>query len=78
MKEELISIIVPIYNVAKYLDRCMKSLLDQSYQNIEIILIDDGSTDDSGEKCEFYSSKDNRIKVIHKKMKDLVWQGILD
>ena len=71
MKEELISIIVPIYNVAKYLDRCMKSLLDQSYQNIEIILIDDGSTDDSGEKCEFYSSKDNRINVIHKKNEGL-------
>lgn len=61
-----ISIIVPIYNVDKYLDRCMQSLLNQTLKDIEIILVDDGSLDKCPEMCYEYSKKDNRIKVIHK------------
>lgn len=66
MENELISIIVPIYNMSKYLDRCMESLLKQTYTNIEIIMVDDGSPDDCGSKCDDYASRDRRIKVIHK------------
>lgn len=61
----LISIIVPIYNVEKYLERCLNSLVSQTYENIEIILIDDGSSDHSGTICDSYQQKDERIKVIH-------------
>lgn len=63
---DLISVIVPVYNVEKYFDRCMESVLGQTYKNIEIILIDDGSKDSSGQMCDFYAEKDKRIKVIHK------------
>lgn len=63
---ELVSIVVPVYNVENYLDRCLESILNQTYQNIEIILVDDGSIDKSGEKCDAYLKKDSRIKVIHK------------
>ncbi len=63
---ELISIIVPIYNVENYLDECVKSIIAQTYKNLEIILVDDGSTDDSGKKCDEWGRKDNRVKVIHK------------
>ncbi len=66
VKNELISIIVPVYNVEKYLSECIDSLIYQTYSNIEIILIDDGSTDSSGDICDNYSKKDKRIKVIHK------------
>ena len=66
MTEELISVIVPVYNVAPYLDRCVKSIVDQTYKNLEIILVDDGSTDASGEMCDIWAERDNRIKVIHK------------
>lgn len=65
--EDLVSIIVPIYNVEKYLDRCINSLVNQTYKNIEIILVDDGSPDKSGKICDMWSAKDSRIKVIHKK-----------
>lgn len=61
----LISIIVPIYNVADYLDECVFSLVNQTYKNIEIILIDDGSTDASGTMCDKWKKLDKRIKVIH-------------
>lgn len=61
-----ISVIVPVYNVEQYLDRCMKSILEQSYQNLEIVLVDDGSTDESGKMCEEYALQDSRIKVVHK------------
>ena len=61
----LISIIIPVYNVADYLSRCIKSVLSQSYTNIEVILIDDGSTDGSCGICDDYAGKDDRIKVIH-------------
>lgn len=64
--DELISIIIPVFNVKKYLDRCMISVLNQTYTNLEIIIVDDGSTDGSGALCDLWSSKDNRIKVIHK------------
>ncbi|MCM1234206.1 MAG: glycosyltransferase [Ruminococcus flavefaciens] len=62
----LFSIIVPVYNVEIYLDECIQSLIHQIYKNIEIILIDDGSTDVSGIMCDGYERKDSRIKVIHK------------
>ena len=63
--ENLISIVVPIYNVEKYLHRCVDSLLNQTYGNYEIILVDDGSTDDSLEICDEYRLKDKRVQVIH-------------
>ena len=63
---ELISIIVPIYNVEKYLEKCIESLLNQTYKNIEILLIDDGATDRCPQICDKYMEKDKRIKVIHK------------
>lgn len=62
----LISVIVPVYNVKSYLEMCVDSIISQSYPNIEIILVDDGSTDGSGELCEQLSNRDRRIKVIHK------------
>lgn len=61
----LVSIIIPVYNVEKYLDKCMESVVKQTYSELEIILVDDGSTDDSGIICEQWKNKDNRIKVIH-------------
>jgi len=63
----MISIIVPVYNVEKYLDRCIISILKQSFKNWELILLDDGSTDKSGEICDKYKHFDDRIRVIHKK-----------
>lgn len=67
--QDLISIIVPIYNVEKYITRCLDSIINQTYKNIEIILVDDGSPDNCGEICDDYAKIDNRIKVIHKKNK---------
>lgn len=67
MPKELISIIVPVYNVERYLEKCIGSLINQSYQNLEIILVDDGSVDRSGGICDAYLAKDPRIQVIHKK-----------
>jgi glycosyltransferase EpsH len=66
-KGEMISIIVPVYNSEMYLSTCIDSLLSQTYQNFEILLIDDGSTDNSGEICEIYAQKDKRIRVYHQK-----------
>lgn len=66
MNEDLISVIIPVYNVEKYLDECITSVINQTYTNLEIIIVDDGSTDDSGDICEKYKSLDSRIKVIHK------------
>jgi len=63
----LISVIVPVYKVEAYLDKCIKSIIDQTYQSLEIILVDDGSPDRSGEICDSWAEIDCRIKVIHKK-----------
>lgn len=62
----LISIIIPIYNVCEYLEKCLDSVINQTYNNLEIILVDDGSSDGSEKICDKYALKDNRIKVIHK------------
>lgn len=67
MEEDLISVIIPVYNVEKYLRQCINSVINQTYHNIEIILVDDGSPDNCGKICEEYAQKDSRIKVIHKK-----------
>ena len=67
MKEELISVIVPVYNVEQYLDRCISSIVNQTYKNLEIILIDDGSPDSCPKLCDEWAQKDKRIKVIHKR-----------
>lgn len=66
MKKPLISIIVPVYNIEEYLPRCIDSILGQSYDNIEVILVDDGSTDRSGKICDEYLKRDNRVVVLHK------------
>lgn len=65
--QQLVSIIIPIYNVESYLKRCIESVINQTYKNLEIILVNDGSTDNCGTICDKYKNKDNRIKVIHKK-----------
>ena len=65
-KKELISVVVPIYNIEQYLGSCIESLIKQTYKNLEIILVDDGSTDRCSMLCDLYASKDDRIKVVHK------------
>lgn len=67
MKYPKVSIILPIYNVEKYLDRCMDSLFNQTLEDIEIIMVDDGSPDNCPQMCDEYAKKDNRVKVVHKK-----------
>lgn len=62
----MITVIVPVYNVEKYLIKCIDSIITQTYKDLEIILVNDGSTDNSGKICDKYKSKDKRIKVIHK------------
>ena len=62
----LISIIVPVYKVEQYLDKCVQSIRNQTYTNLEIILVDDGSPDRCPEMCDDYAKQDSRIKVIHK------------
>ena len=66
MEKELISVVVPIYNVEAYLEKSIESILNQTYQNLEIILVDDGATDGCPAICDAYAAKDERIKVIHK------------
>lgn len=66
MKDSKISIVVPVYNVEKYLDKAINAIINQTYTNLEILLVDDGSKDKSGEICDAYALKDARIKVIHK------------
>ena len=63
----LISVIVPVYKVEPYIHRCIDSIIHQTYQNLEIILVDDGSPDNCGKICDEYAAIDSRIKVIHKK-----------
>ena len=66
MDKPLISVIIPVYNIEKYLERCVNSVCNQTYENLEILLVDDGSTDNSGKLCEQLAQKDHRIKVFHK------------
>lgn len=66
MNNPLVTVVVPIYNVEKYLDRCVSSIIGQTYRNLEIILVDDGSPDNCPRMCDDYAAKDPRIKVIHK------------
>ena len=67
----LVSIIIPVYNVERYLKRCLDSIVNQTYKNIEIILVDDGSTDSSGKICDYYANRDSRIIVIHQRNQGL-------
>ena len=62
----MISVIVPVYNVEKYLSKCVESIINQTYKDLELILVDDGSLDNSGNICDNYAKNDNRIKVVHK------------
>ena len=62
----MISVIVPVYNAEKFIDRCIKSILNQNYNDFEIILVDDGSPDKCPKICDEWAEKDERIKVIHK------------
>lgn len=68
---KLVSVIVPIYKVEKYLEKCINSIISQTYTNLEIILVDDGSPDNCGKICESFKNKDSRIKVIHKENQGL-------
>ena len=61
----MISIIIPVYNAASYLDKCIESILHQKYKDFELLLINDGSTDNSGDICDAFALKDNRISVFH-------------
>ena len=63
--QPLISVIVPVYNCEMYLNQCVESIINQTYSNLEIVLVDDGSTDDSGKICDEYSEKDHRVVVLH-------------
>lgn len=65
--EPLISVIIPVYKVERFLHRCVDSVIHQTYTNWEMILVDDGSPDTSGDICDEYAKKDERIKVIHQK-----------
>lgn len=66
-KTKLVSIIIPVYNAKIYLKKCLNSLINQTYRNIEILLIDDGSSDESLSVCQRYAEIDSRVKVVHKK-----------
>ena len=66
MNKPLVSVIVPVYKVEDYLDKCVKSIVAQTYENLEIILVDDGSPDNCPSMCDSWAQKDSRIKVIHK------------
>lgn len=66
MAQPLISVIVPVYKVEPWLERCVRSITNQTYKNLEIILVDDGSPDKCGEICDYFAQEDNRVKVIHR------------
>mgnify|MGYP000986521563 FL=1 len=66
MKEPLVSVVVPVYNVEKYLPKCLDSLVNQIFKNIQVILVDDGSTDQSGKMCDEYAFENANFEVIHK------------
>lgn len=71
MTNELVTVVVPVYNVEKYLDRCVNSIVKQTYRNLEIILVDDGSPDNCPQMCDEWAKKDSRIRVIHKQNEGL-------
>ena len=66
-QQPLLTVIVPCYNVEEYIDRCISSIVNQTYPNLEILLVDDGSTDETGARCDMWLEKDQRIRVLHKK-----------
>ena len=66
MRPGVVSVVLPIYGVEKYLDRCVTSIVNQTYSNLEIILVDDGSRDNCPQMCDAWAEKDSRIKVVHK------------
>ena len=70
MSNPKISVIIPVYNVEKYLNRCLDSIVNQTLEDIEVICVNDGSTDNSLQILKEYASKDSRIKIVDKKMKD--------
>ena len=72
---KLLSVIVPVYNVKPYLDKCVESIVNQTYHNLEIILVDDGSTDGSQDICDECAKKDSRIIVVHKEKGGLSTAG---
>ena len=63
----MISVIIPVYNTKQYLSTCLESILAQTYSDLEILFVDDGSTDESGSMCDRWAEKDSRIRVIHRK-----------
>ena len=71
MSQELISVIIPVYNVEQYLAECVNSVCRQTYQNLEIILVNDGSTDASGQICQELADQDARIRLIHQENQGL-------
>lgn len=68
MTEKKVSVIIPIYNAAQYLHKCLKSVISQTYKNLDIILIDDGSSDDSYSIAKEYQEKDSRIRLLHRQI----------
>ena len=72
MRDRKLSVVVPIYNVSQYLEKCIQSICSQTYSNLEIILVDDGSTDGSSDICNWFAGIDKRIKVIHKENSGLI------
>ena len=69
--ETIISVIVAVYNIEKYVSQCLESIITQTYKHLEIIVVDDGSTDNSYKICKEYAQKDNRIKLIHQENQGL-------
>ena len=65
MSKDTVSVIIPVYNTRDYIEKCVRSVMDQSYTRLEIVIIDDGSNDGSGEVLEMLASEDNRIRLFH-------------